>query len=744
MKTQIGRPRAEQSLTTTLALAFFTLSAMALLVSGGLQLFSNFHTHQAIIVGNQQLIAQEAAQTVSCFIQEKFIVLEAAVGLVNLDEVSRPEQEEVLSSLLGRQPAFRQLAMFNDQGQALALVSRLALGEPRRFSDQLEDIMPGQDLQTGRAISPVSIDPVTSEPLVMMAVPIVDVFGDFRGTLLAEVNLKFMWDLIAQLRVGETGHAYVVDRDGNLIAFGDMARVLRGENLAHLPVVSEFIHHTPSAQPSWVEGYQGIMGAAVVGTYAPLKTPDWAVVTEIPWAETYQDVIREAVWASGIILAIATLASLLGVYLARRLVVPLVNLTRVATQIAGGEQELQAVVEGPREVASLAVAFNSMTTQLRQSLKSLEQEVTERRHAEESLRQTNETLQALVDHSPLAINMINLDSQVLLWNRAAERMYGWTAQEVLGEFLPNVSQETLEEHQVIRERVTGGKSITNLEIQRQRKDGSTFWLALSAAPLRDSQGNVYAQISIAADITERKQAESEREAMIAELETQNAELERFTYTVSHDLKSPLITIGGFVGFLEQDALSGDVERMRVDIAHINDAVTKMQRLLDDLLELSRVGRQMNPPEEASFAGIAREAVALVQGRIAARGVEVEIAPDLPAVYGDRARLVEVVQNLVDNAVRFMGDQSQPRVEIGARQEQDDAVFYVRDNGIGIEPQYHDKVFGLFEKLDPASEGTGVGLALVKRIIETHEGKIWVESEGAGRGSTFYFTFPAER
>jgi len=104
----------------------------------------------------------------------------------------------------------------------------------------------------------------------------------------------------------------------------------------------------------------------------------------------------------------------------------------------------------------------------------------------------------------------------------------------------------------------------------------------------------------------------------------------------------------------------------------------------------------------------------------------------------------VVQNLVDNAVRFMGDQSQPRVEIGARQEQDDAVFYVRDNGIGIEPQYHDKVFGLFEKLDPASEGTGVGLALVKRIIETHEGKIWVESEGAGRGSTFYFTFPAER
>ncbi len=246
-------------------------------------------------------------------------------------------------------------------------------------------------------------------------------------------------------------------------------------------------------------------------------------------------------------------------------------------------------------------------------------------------------------------------------------------------------------------------------------------------------------IGIDRDMTEHIQAAREREALIADLEAKNAELERFVYTVSHDLKSPLITIGGFVGFLGKDALAGDVERVKADMIHINDAIGRMQQLLGELLELSRIGRRMNPPETVAFDEIAREAIAVVHGRIAARGMEVEIAPDLPTVYGDRARLVEVVQNLVDNACKFMGNQTHPRIEIGVRQGGDEPVFFVRDNGIGIKPQYHAKVFDLFEKLDPQSEGTGVGLALVKRIVETHGGKIWIESTGGGMGCTFCFT-----
>jgi signal transduction histidine kinase len=243
------------------------------------------------------------------------------------------------------------------------------------------------------------------------------------------------------------------------------------------------------------------------------------------------------------------------------------------------------------------------------------------------------------------------------------------------------------------------------------------------------------------ELEERKQIEAERERLIADLETKNAELERFAYTVSHDLKSPLITIRGFLGFIEQDTQSGNTNRLKTDIQRISEATDKMQRLLIELLELSRIGRLMNEPETIPFADLVRDAMDNVHGQLESGRVTVQTQPDLPAVYGDRPRLVEVLQNLIDNAAKFMGDQPDPRIEIGQRGEDAERgkpVFYVKDNGIGIAPEHHERVFGLFNQLDPKMDGTGVGLAIVKRIVEFHGGRIWVESE-LGRGATFLFT-----
>ena len=240
-----------------------------------------------------------------------------------------------------------------------------------------------------------------------------------------------------------------------------------------------------------------------------------------------------------------------------------------------------------------------------------------------------------------------------------------------------------------------------------------------------------------------------RQNLISELESKNAELERFTYTVSHDLKSPLFTIRGFLGYLEEDAFSGNRERMKADMQRITDATNKMHQLLNELLELSRVGRMKNKSEVISFEDLAREAVELVQGRIMERGVSVHFDADMPAVFGDRQRLLEVVQNLVDNAAKFMGDQPKPRIEIGQTGEENDMpIFHVRDNGIGIPAQHHERIFGLFNKLDVKSAGTGIGLALVKRIVEVHGGRIWVQSEPSpngevGQGTVFYFTLPTQ-
>jgi signal transduction histidine kinase len=169
----------------------------------------------------------------------------------------------------------------------------------------------------------------------------------------------------------------------------------------------------------------------------------------------------------------------------------------------------------------------------------------------------------------------------------------------------------------------------------------------------------------------------------------------------------------------------------------------MQRLLNELLELSRVGRLKHESTYISFNELAAEALELVHGRIMERGITVYIHPDLPRVYGDRPRLVEVLQNLLDNAAKFMGTREQPTIEIGHDGEiEGQPVFYVRDNGMGIAPEHHERIFGLFNKLDPKTDGTGVGLALVRRILEVHGGRVWLRSE-TGKGTTFFFTLPTQ-
>ncbi len=204
---------------------------------------------------------------------------------------------------------------------------------------------------------------------------------------------------------------------------------------------------------------------------------------------------------------------------------------------------------------------------------------------------------------------------------------------------------------------------------------------------------------------------------IRELEMKNTEPERFTYTVSHDLKSPLVTIRGFLGYVTRHAEEGRAEQLREDVARIEAATERMQLLLDELLRLSRIGR------------------------LDAGHVEVEIAGDLPPVRADRLRLVELLQNLIDNETRFMGDQPQPGIHVGWRSESEEPVFFVRDNGVGIDPAHHDRAFGLFDKLDPRTEGTGAELALARRIVEVHGGRVWIESEGLGYGTTVCFTLP---
>jgi len=228
-----------------------------------------------------------------------------------------------------------------------------------------------------------------------------------------------------------------------------------------------------------------------------------------------------------------------------------------------------------------------------------------------------------------------------------------------------------------------------------------------------------------------------------QLEQKVAEMERFSYTVSHELKNPVITIKGYLGSIEKDLQDNNFQRAQKDLLRVSTASDRLHDTISDLLELSRLGRIVNQFEEFELSALIQEALETIDASIRAHNAMIDIAPHLPVIYGDRIRLREVFENLIGNAAKYMGKQESPRIEVGVRDGKE-PVFFVKDNGLGIEPHYHTKIFGLFDKLDANSEGTGIGLALVKRIIETHGGKIWVESEGLGKGSTFCFTIPDGR
>ena len=208
--------------------------------------------------------------------------------------------------------------------------------------------------------------------------------------------------------------------------------------------------------------------------------------------------------------------------------------------------------------------------------------------------------------------------------------------------------------------------------------------------------------------------------------------------------TPVVTIKNYSGSIAKDLQDGDYARARVDFSRIAAAINKMHETIRDLLELSRIGRVINPPMTIDTVQLIHDALDNVNARNRSSHVTVNIASEFPTLYGDRIRLREVFENLIANAAKYMGEQTNPAIEIGFRQQLGGTIIFVKDNGLGIDPQYHSRIFNLFEKLNPAIEGTGIGLALVKRIIETHGGKIWVESDGLGKGSTFCFTVPSQK
>ena len=379
------------------------------------------------------------------------------------------------------------------------------------------------------------------------------------------------------------------------------------------------------------------------------------------------------------------------------------------------------------------------------------QDITERKLAEEELRKTRNYLENLIDYANTPIIVWDPSFGITRLNHAFERLTGLKADEVLGDPLATLFPESSrEESMAYIKRTLSGEHWEVVEIPILSTDGSVRTVLWNSANIQDKDGKIMATIAQGTDITERKRIEKELrrsrngleqrvKKRTEELARKNTEMERFIYTVSHDLRTPLISVSGFLGLIKQDTEKGDLEHLNTDLRIANEAVTKMDKLLMETLELSRIGRVVNPPEDVPFGEIVEDALGQTSEKIKSKGVKVSVAQNLSVVHVDRMRIAEILVNLIENSIKYMGDQAHPKIEIGHRHDEEE-TFFVRDNGVGIDLSQHEKVFGLFYRLDPKSKGTGVGLTIVKRIIEVHGGRIWIESE-LGKGCTVCFTLP---
>jgi PAS domain S-box-containing protein len=354
-------------------------------------------------------------------------------------------------------------------------------------------------------------------------------------------------------------------------------------------------------------------------------------------------------------------------------------------------------------------------------------------------------LAVVVRDSNDAVTVQDFTSRILAWNLGAERMYGYTEKEALGmNVLDLVPQECREENRRMLAGLEQGEPITTFETRRMTKDGRVLdvWLSVSvtASPLQDGEGRIRTFSTTERDISERKKAEEELKKTVAELRRSNEELLQFAYVATHDLQEPLRAVASFTQLL------GDRYRGRLDadadefIGFAVDGALRMQFLINDLLAYSRISTQAKSPIRTdSHAALGRALTNLDMAIRQSRAVVT--SDDLPMVKGDESQIQQLFQNLVGNAVKFHGPEL-PRVHVSAECQGGEWLFSVRDNGMGIPKVYHERIFVIFQRLHGLDKfpGTGIGLALCKRIVERHGGKIWLESE-LGKGSTFFFTLP---
>lgn len=439
-----------------------------------------------------------------------------------------------------------------------------------------------------------------------------------------------------------------------------------------------------------------------------------------------------------IFLAIAASGGI-SLLLSRRILRKL-ELIRKGTEIvAEGNLGHRLNIRRDDEIGQFADAFDKMTDRLQNLYTSLEAEIAERTKAEERLRAASAHTRSLIEASLDPLVTISSEGKIMDVNKATELVTGISRAQLIGTDFATYFTEPERAAQGYREVFQKG-SVSDYPLAIRHASGRVTNVLYNAAVYRSGSGEIEGVFAAARDITLRKRAEEELERYTRELERSNAELEQFAYVASHDLQEPLRIVASFTQLLSeryQGKLDSDADDF---IRFAVDGANRMQMLINDLLEYSRVGTRGRPFEVTDCNLVLGRAIANLSIMIEDHHALVT-HDDLPAVRADSGQLVQLFQNLIGNGIKYHGDNF-PLIHISANRNGREWLFAVRDNGIGIDPQYRERIFGVFQRLHGRDEysGTGIGLAICRKILDRHGGRIWVES-APGKGSTFYFTIP---
>ena len=732
-----------------LRLALIGLAVVPLLAFGAVETWLRYNAalDEAITL-QQQVAARVAEHFKEYIVGELESDVRVAARVSSVEKLTPNEQRTVLSKLLTYKDVFTEVALLDATGRESARVSRTELVTVRDLADRSATDVYRMPVATGETYySPVYYREQDGAPMLDIAIPLIDRrAGVVAAILVAAVRLQPIWDVVTYAATGSGVTTFVVDQNGRVVAHPDPSITLR-DTLFVVPP-SAGIHAGLSAEKE-------VMAFAV----ATFGERQLTVVALQPASAALYTVYRVIVISGATVIAGLLAAGVLAWIVVAPITRRITELASAAHSIAEGDLDVRADDAVDDEFGALGGSFNTMVSALREKVEQalaarqevvllnegLEERVRHRtadlERANVALERSNVVTDSIIESLPGVFYQISPEGRFVRWNRAFEQVTRYTPEEI--DVLSPLALFEGEDKEAVGAAIArvfeSGEAEIGAHFVPKAGVPTPYWFT---GMLKHLDGSPYL-IGMGTDVSALKEIESELRQSRDGLERSNKELEQFAYVASHDLQEPLRMVASYTQLLERRYKDQLDDTAREFIAFAVDGANRMQRLINDLLAYSRVQTRAGEPELVELNHVLGQARANLATAIEENGALVT-NDELPVVMADPVQLLSVLQNLIGNAVKFHGEEP-PHIHISARESDGEVKISVRDNGIGIRKEHQERIFLIFQRLHNRKDypGTGIGLALCKRIVERHGGRIWVESE-EGNGATFTFTLPKGR